>query len=175
MTNLWHDVPRGEVEKINVIIECQKGSRIKYEVDKETGLIMFDRVLYSPMHYPADYGFVPQSLWKDGDPLDVLVLGHDALVPGCLVECRPLGFLEMEDGGDNDIKVLAVPIKDPRFKEIKSIDDVEPHFLAEVQHLFTVYKELEKKEVKVGDWQGLEEAKKAIQESFDIYDEKFSK
>ena len=98
----------------------QKGSRIKYELDKDTGLIKFDRVLYSPMHYPANYGFVPQTLWRDGDPLDVLVLAHEAIIPGALVEARAIGSLEMTDGGDDDVKVLAVPISDPRFNNTKT-------------------------------------------------------
>src|SRR3954470_12703997 len=113
--NLWHDIPHGSEEALNVIIEIPMLSRVKYELDKDTGLIVFDRVLYSPMHYPANYGFVPQTLWDDGDPLDVLVLGHEALIPGCLIKVRPIGVLPMNDTGDDDAKVLAVPEKDPRF------------------------------------------------------------
>jgi len=119
MTNLWHDIPRKSEDEFNVIIEVPKGSRVKYELDKETGLIVFDRVLYSPMHYPANYGFVPQSLWEDGDPFDVLVLGHESLVPGCLIKCRAIAVLDMVDSGEGDSKVLAVPIKDPRFESIR--------------------------------------------------------
>jgi inorganic pyrophosphatase len=173
MTNLWHDVPRKKVEEFNVIIECQKGSRVKYEVDKETGLVMFDRVLFSPMHYPCDYGFVPQTLWEDGDALDVLVLTHEPLQPGCLIKCKPLGYLEMIDSGEDDIKVLAVPVKDPRFEHINSLDDVAPHLLKEVKHFFTVYKDLQKKKVEVGDWVEKEETLKAIQKSFDLYDKEY--
>ena len=164
---------RKKVEEFNVIIECPKGSRIKYEVDKETGLIMFDRVLYSPMHYATDYGFVPQTLWEDGDALDVMVLGHDPVVPGCLIRCRPLAYLEMIDGGDSDIKVLAVPVTDPRFEYIKTINDVDPHLLKEIKHFFKVYKDLQEKKVEVGEWIGYDETIKATQKSFDLYDKEF--
>ena len=107
--NLWHDIPYGDKDGLNVIVEIPMLSRVKYELDKDTGLIKYDRVLYSPMHYPANYGFVPQTLWDDGDPLDVLVLGAEPLVPGCLVEARPIGVLDMIDGGEGDAKLLAVP------------------------------------------------------------------
>jgi len=156
--NLWHDIEPGTKESLNAIIEIPKLSRIKYELDKETGLIIFDRVLYSPMHYPANYGFVPQTLWEDGDPLDVLVLGHEPLVPGCLVRVRPIGVLHMNDSGEDDAKVLTVPEKDPRFDKINSISDIEPHFLDETKHFFQVYKELQKKKVVVGEWEGRDEA-----------------
>ena len=154
---------------MNVIIEIPMGSRVKYELDKDTGLIKFDRVLYSPMHYPANYGFVPQTLWDDGDPLDVLVLGYEPLVPGCLVEVRPIGVLDMIDGGDGDAKVLAVPVSDPRYKEVKDITDVEPHTLLEIKHFFTVYKDLQKKKVEVGEWRNSAEAKKDFAKSVELY------
>lgn len=171
MVHLVHDIDRKKVDEFNVIVECPKGSRVKYEVDKETGLVEFDRVLYSPMHYNTNYGFVPQTLWEDGDPLDVMVLSEEALVPGCLVKCRPLGYLEMIDGGDSDIKVLAVPVKDPRFEHMKSLDDVAPHMLKEISHFFKVYKDLQNKKVEVGEWIGIGDTIKSIQKSFDLYDE----
>lgn len=172
--NLWHDVSAGKntPEEVNVIIEVPKGSRVKYELDKETGLIQFDRVLYSPMHYPANYGFVPRSLWEDGDPLDVLVLAHEEIVPSALVEARVIGVLDMEDGGDGDAKVLAVPVTDPRFNNTKDISDLEPHLLDEIKHFFSVYKNLEKKEVSVGDWKDRTAAIEAVKQSFDLYREK---
>mgnify|MGYP001606887255 FL=1 len=173
--NLWHDIAPGTAEKLNVIVEIPKGSRIKYELDKDTGLIKFDRVLYSPMHYPANYGFVPQTLWKDGDPLDVLVLAHEAIIPGALVEARAIGSLEMTDGGDDDVKVLAVPISDPRFNNTKDISDLEPHLLEEIKHFFQVYKELQKKEVAVGAWSGNGEVKEIVDISIALYNEKFKK
>ena len=175
MVNLWHDIERKKVDEFNVIVECPKESRVKYEVDKETGLIKFDRVLYSPMHYPADYGFIPQTLWDDEDPLDVLILTHEPLVPGCLVKCRPVGLLEMEDDGDDDVKVLAVPVKDPRFEQIKDLQDVPPHQLKEIKHFFQVYKDLQGKEVKVGDWKSHDEAVQAVKKSHDLYDKEFGK
>ena len=167
--NLWHEVKSGTKESFNVIIEIPKLSRVKYELDKETGLIKFDRVLYSPMHYPANYGFVPQTLWGDGDPLDVLVLGHEELIPGCLIRVRPIGVLEMNDGGEDDAKVLAVPEKDPRYSNTNDIKDIEPHLLEEIKHFFTVYKDLQGKEVKVGEWQGRDEAFKAVEKGIETY------
>ncbi|MEC8220674.1 MAG: inorganic diphosphatase [Nanoarchaeota archaeon] len=154
-------------------MEISKGSRVKYEVDKDTGLIMFDRVLYSPMHYSANYGFVPQTLWEDGDPLDVLVLSEEPLVPGCIVKCRALGVLDMIDGGEGDAKVLAVPVKDPRFAHMKEITDVAPHLLAEMQEFFKVYKNLQKKEVEVGAWEDRATAIESIQKSFELYDKEY--
>jgi len=171
--NLWHKIPSGEKNNLNVIVEVPKGSRVKYELDKDTGLIKFDRILHSPMHYPTNYGFVPQTLWEDGDPLDVLVVAYEALNPGTLIEARPIGFLEMEDGGENDAKVLAVPVTDPRFRNTKDISDLEPHLLDEIRHFFQVYKALEKKEVKVGEWKGSKDTNAVIEKSFELYKEKF--
>lgn len=173
--NLWHDIPCGDSDALNVIIEIPMLSRVKYELDKDTGLIKYDRVLYSPMHYPANYGFVPQTLWDDGDPLDVLVLGAEPLVPGCLVEARPIGVLDMIDGGEGDAKVLAVPTKDPRWKNTKDISDLEPHFLEEIKHFFTVYKDLQKKKVEVGEWRGYAEAAKDVAKSIELYQKSYSK
>lgn len=171
--NLWHDVPRGDAENLNIIIEIPKMSRVKYELDKETGLIKYDRVLYSPMHYPANYGFVPQTLWEDGDPLDVLVLGDEPLVPGCLMEGRVIGVLDMIDGGEGDAKVLAVPTKDPRWTKTKNISDLEPHTLEEIKHFFTVYKDLQKKKVEVGEWRDRTSALKDVTRSFELYDKAY--
>lgn len=174
MKNLWHDIPFGKTNsKFNVIIEIPKLSRVKYELDKETGLIHVDRVLYSPMHYPTNYGFVPQTLWDDGDPLDVLVMSHEPFVPGCLVEVRPIGIMEMHDDGEGDAKILAVPTKDPRFNNVTDIRNLEPHTLDEISHFFRVYKDLQKKEVVVGDWLGHEEAEKAVDHSIEVYNQKY--
>lgn len=173
--NLWHDIPHGDKDRLNVIVEIPLLSRVKYELDKETGLIKYDRVLYSPMHYPANYGFAPQTLWDDGDPLDVLVLGAEPLVPGCLVEVRPIGVLDMVDGGEGDAKVLAVPTQDPRWKNTKDVGDLEPHFLQEIKHFFTVYKDLQGKKVEVGNWSGREEAVKAVEKSVALYRDAYKK
>jgi inorganic pyrophosphatase len=167
--NIWHDIPSGDKNALNVIVEIPMLSRVKYELDKATGLIKYDRVLYSPMHYPANYGFVPQTLWDDGDPLDVLVLGAEPLVPGCLVEVRPIGVLDMIDGGEGDAKVLAVPKADPRWKNTKDIADLEPHFLDEIKHFFTVYKDLQKKKVEVGAWRNAASAIQDIEKSIALY------
>jgi inorganic pyrophosphatase len=173
--NHWHDIEPGSTEKLNVIVEIPKLSRVKYELDKDTGLIKFDRVLYSPMHYPTNYGFTPQTLWEDGDPLDVLVVAHEPLVPGSLVEVRVVGALEMSDDGEDDIKVLSVPTEDPRFVGIKELSDVEPHLLSEIHHFFKVYKDLQKKDVTVGEWMGRDEAIKAVSRSITLYKEKYPK
>lgn len=173
--NLWHDIPSGDADALNVIVEIPQLSRVKYELDKDTGLIKYDRVLYSPMHYPCNYGFVPQTLWEDGDPLDVLVMGHEPLVPGCLVEARVIGVLDMIDGGEGDAKVLAVPKADPRFKNTKNITDIEPHLLDEIKHFFKVYKDLQGKEVKVGDWRDRAEAVKDVARSIELYNKEYAK
>lgn len=174
MVNLWHDVDRKSAEEFNVIIEVPKNSRVKYEVDKETGLICYDRVLYSPMHYSCNYGFVPQTLWDDGDPLDVLVLNEEELVPGCLIKCRAIGVLDMIDGGEGDAKVLAVPVKDPRLADVKDIGDVSAHILEEIREFFRVYKNLQKEKVEVSEWNDVKRAISDVKKSFKNYDEKYS-
>lgn len=173
--NFWHDISSGDENVLNVIIEIPKLSRVKYELDKETGLIKMDRVLYSPMHYPTNYGFVPQTLWDDGDPLDVLVLGHEPLIPGCLIEARPVAMLPVIDGGDDDVKILAVPVEDPRLNKISDISDIEPHLLEEIRHFLKVYKDLQKKEVTVGEWQGTKNALAAVKKSREMYEKKYGK
>jgi inorganic pyrophosphatase len=150
-----------------------KNSRIKYEVDKETGLIKVDRVLYSPVHYSCNYGFIPQTLWEDGDPIDVLLISEEPLVPGCMVEARPIGVLDMVDGGEGDAKILAVPTKDPRFNHIENVKDVSPHLLEEIREFFRVYKRLQNKTVEVGEWNDKERALSDIKKAFDMYDEKY--
>lgn len=174
MVNLWHDIDRKKAEEFNAVVEIPKDSRVKYEVDKETGLIYYDRVLYSPMHYSCNYGFVPQTLWDDGDPLDVLVMSQESLVPGCIVKCRPVGVLDMVDDGDEDAKILAVPVKDPRFENVSDVSDIEPHFLKEIKHFFSVYKELQNKEVEVKDWEDKSKAKEAVEKSFEMYDKEYN-
>ena len=162
-------------EVVNAIIEIPMGSRVKYEVDKETGLIKVDRVLYSPFHYPANYGFIPHTWWEDGDPLDVIVFAYEPLYPGVLVEVRPIGLLKMEDSGELDDKILAVPAKDPRFNEIKDIKDLPQHLLNELEHFFSRYKELQGKETKVLGFEDAEAAKKAVLAGIDKYKKHFNK
>ena len=173
MANLWHDVDRGDLDSLNVIIEISKGSRVKYELDKKTGLIMFDRVLYSPQFYATNYGFVPKTLWEDEDPLDVLVISEEPLINGCLVECRVVGAMDMIDGGDSDVKILAVPKSDPRFNEVKDLSDVNPHLLKELTHFFKTYKDLQEKKVEVGDWKNREKSVLDVKKSFELYDDKY--
>jgi inorganic pyrophosphatase len=168
--NLWENLPLGEKapDVVNVVIEIQKGSSNKYEFDEKLGVFKLDRVLYSPFHYPLDYGFIPQTRSEDGDHLDALVIGSDSVMPGFLVEARPIGILRMIDGGDLDFKILAVQKANPRFDTIKDIKDVEawqPHLLKEIAHFFERYKDLQDKKTEIQGWAGkadaIEEIKKA--------------
>jgi inorganic pyrophosphatase len=150
------DVKIGESapEVFNAVIEIPAGSTNKYEVDQETGHIMLDRVLYSPLFYPFDYGYIPQTYYLDNDPLDVLVMITHPLIPGCVVECTPIGVLEMRDEKGPDEKILAVATKDPRFGYRRSVNQLNEHTLKEIRHFFAVYKQLEDKYVEVLGWQG---------------------
>ncbi|MEK6820891.1 MAG: inorganic diphosphatase [archaeon] len=159
-------------EIINVIIEVPKGSNNKYEFDKEAGIVKLDRVLYSAVFYPTDYGFVPNTLCDDGDPLDAFVLSTNAFCPGVWVEARPIGMIQMVDGGEQDDKLLCVPAKDPRFDHVKTIRDVSPHGLKEIQHFLSTYKLLQKKTVVVKEWQGVEDAHALIRKSIKNYSKK---
>lgn len=164
------DITPGNVpDHLHVIVEVPKGSQNKYEFDKKLEIIRLDRVLFSPLHYPGDYGFVPQTLWEDGDPLDALVLLSNPTYPGTLLDARPVGMLNMIDGGDSDVKILCVAENDVRYKDIKDIGDINPHQLKEIAHFFAVYKELEGKKVEIGDWEGVDAAKKAIKQAVEAY------
>jgi inorganic pyrophosphatase len=151
----------------NAIIEIPKGHRNKFEVDKETGLFRLDRHLYSSSHYPGDYGFIPQTLAEDGDPLDVLVMVNEPTFTGCLIEARIIGLFRMRDRGQNDFKVLGVPHTDPLFNEYKGLPDVPQHFLREVEHFFLTYKQLEGISVEAIGWAGAEEAVAEVRASVD--------
>ena len=170
--NLLHDIAPGSSEEMNVIIEIPRGSQNKYEIDKDTGIIALDRVNYSAQAYPFDYGFVPQTHWDDGDALDVVVLTTAELFPGLLLKARPVGLMHMIDGGDADAKIIAVPVKDPRFENVKDIKDVNPHTLKEIAHFFSTYKQIEKKVVEVGEFEGATVAKEAFDRSVKLYSEK---
>lgn len=150
---------------IPVFIEIPKGSRNKYEYDKELGVIKFDRMLFSSVHYPADYGYIPDTLALDGDPLDALVLVWEATFPGCLIESKPIGMFNMEDEKGQDEKILCVPVNDPLWNHLEDLSDVPPHLLKEIEHFFSIYKDLEGKKTKVQGWEGPEEAKKTIEEA----------
>ncbi len=171
--NLWKEIPSGPSapEVVYAVVEIPKGSRNKYEYDKDKEAFALDRVLYSPFHYPAEYGIIPQSLWDDGDPMDILVLMDEATFPGCVIETRPIGVMRMIDGGDSDDKVLGVPINDPRYEEIKDIADVAPALLKEIEHFFQDYKKLEGKTTEVLGWYNASEAIKAIEHSMKLYKE----
>ncbi len=170
MSKLYHlptgsDVPR----TVHAVIEVPKNSSNKYEYDPELDLIRLDRVLYSAMHYPGDYGFVPSTLAEDGDPVDILVLNDQPIYPGTLLEARPIGFLEMSDEKGRDQKVLAVSIGDPRYQEYMSLKDVTSHRLREIEHFFDVYKELEGKETVVEGWHDVEDAKAIIMDGIEAF------
>jgi inorganic pyrophosphatase len=150
---------------VQVVVEIPKGSRNKYEYDKEKKIIKFDRMLFSAVHYPSDYGFVPETLARDDDPLDALVLVWEPTFPGCLIEAKPVGLFKMFDENRPDEKILCVPIKDPLWNYIESLSDVPPHLLKEIEHFFSIYKELEKKKTAVEGWEDRAAAIKAIRES----------
>jgi len=177
--NLWHDVPAGKniPEEFNTIIEISKGSFNKYEIDKETGLIALDRANYSYAPYPFDYGFVPQTLWEDGDALDVLVLTTFPLNPGILVKVRPVAVIDMNDSGDSDYKIIAVPVDDKRWDDVQDLKDLNKHMLKEFTHFFETYKALKGKPVvvKINDIMGKKEAMDAVTKSVEIYNTKFGK
>lgn len=152
-----------------MIVEIPQNSANKYEYDGKLGLFRLDRALYSPMHYPGDYGFVPGTLADDGDPMDVLVLTQQPTFTGCLIEVRPVGILNMMDNEERDQKVLAVPTKNPRYDQIHTMDQIFAHIRREIEHFFTIYKELEGKVTEMQGWGGPREARKAILDSRQRY------
>src|SRR5437764_1861415 len=154
---------------VNAIVEIPKGRRNKFEVDKKTGLIRLDRYLYSSSHYPGDYGFIPQTLAEDGDPLDVLVMVNEPTFSGFLIEARVVGLFRMRDHGRNDYKVLGVPHSDPLFAEVQNLGDVPSHFLREVEHFFATYKQLEGAHVETMGWATAQDAILEVRSSVDRY------
>jgi inorganic pyrophosphatase len=154
---------------INAIIEIPKGSRNKYEVDKQSGLIMLDRYLYSSSHYPGDYGFIPQTLAEDGDALDMLIMVSEPTFSGCLIHGRVIGVFKMQDRGFNDFKILAVPHRDPLFNEYRELEDAPPHFLKEVEHFFLTYKQLEGATVSSIGWEGRQSAVEEVHACIERY------
>ncbi|MBV7531497.1 MULTISPECIES: inorganic diphosphatase [Chitinophaga] len=171
MTNPWHSVsPGNEVPHIvNAIIEIPKGCRAKYELDKESGLLKLDRVLYSSVYYPANYGFIPQSYCDDHDPLDILVLSQVDCVPMCIIEAKVIGVMQMIDGGEADDKIIAVAANDMSVNHINDISELPPHFIEEMRHFFEEYKTLERKTVKVEEFQDKAKAEEIIKKSFEDY------
>jgi inorganic pyrophosphatase len=154
---------------VRMIVEIPKNSANKYEYDIELGVIRLDRPLYSPMHYPGDYGFVPGTLAEDGDPIDVLTLVDEPTFPGCLMEVRPVGILDMVDSSKPDQKILAVPFRDPRFDELCDVEDIPEHTRKEIEHFFQIYKELEGKTVRTQGWLGRKEAHHHFSEARERY------
>ncbi|OGI60797.1 hypothetical protein A2641_02365 [Candidatus Nomurabacteria bacterium RIFCSPHIGHO2_01_FULL_37_25] len=180
--NLWHDITIGKnaPEELNCIIEIQKGSHNKYEIDKETGLIKLDRANYGPLPYPFDYGFVPQTLWEDGDALDVMLLSTFPIDSGILVNVRPVAIMKMMDSGESDDKIIAVPVEDKRWADIKDLKDLNKHSLKEFKLFWENGKKLkgdkpEEYPVEVLGFEGKDKALLAIKKSVELYKKKFGK
>ena len=172
--NLWKDLEPGTPEKFLVVIEIPKGSSIKYEYDHEKGVFELDRVLYSAQFFPGDYGLIPQTWSEDEDPMDVLILVTYPSFPGCVMKVRPVALLEMEDEKGVDNKIVAVPVKDPRFDHMKDVNDIPEHTKKEITEFLQTYKNLEPgKWVKLREWKSAEEAKKVIKECMERFKEKF--
>ena len=171
----WHDVELGDaIEKgFRAVIEIPKGSKVKYELDKRTGLLWLDRVLHSAVHYPANYGFLPQTYCDDGDPLDVLVLGQEPVVPLCVLRARAIGVLTMRDEKGQDDKIVAVHVDDPEYADYTDIGDLPPHRLRELERFFLDYKVLEHKTVEVDRFRGRAEAERVIRDAIQLYNDSF--
>ena len=171
--NVWHDLSPDKVspKKFEAYIEIPKGCKSKYELDKETGLLKLDRILYTSTRYPANYGFIPLTFAQDLDPLDVLVLCSEKMYPGTLIECYPIGYIRMVDSGYNDEKIIAIPFSDPTYNTYKDISELPPHIFKEMCHFFSVYKSLEKsdKYTKVEDVKGEREAEAIIAQAIKDY------
>ncbi len=171
MAHAWHDVPIGDdaPETFNVVIEISQGSKVKYELDKQTGLLRVDRILYSSVIYPSNYGFIPQTYGDDNDPLDVLVMMQEAVLPLSLMRVRPIGMMQMIDQGQADEKIICVHLDDPAFNGYYHIWELPDHRLREVRRFFLDYKLLEEKEVEVQDFQGPDKARAIVKKSMERY------
>ena len=177
MSNLWTDLETGPdpPETIYAVVECLKGERNKYEYDKDVPGVVLDRVLHSSVHYPSDYGFIPRSYYDDDDPLDVLVLVEDATFPGCVVEARPVALMRMDDDGEKDDKVIAVPTEDPRYDHVEDVEDLTEQQTAEIAEFFETYKNLEAgKETETLGFDDRRAAMDAIEHSQELYEETFA-
>ncbi len=169
--NLWQDIETGPrpPDEIFIVVEVPKGSRNKYEYNKKLEAINLDRVLYSTLHYPGEYGMVPRTFYDDNDPLDALMLMDEPTYPGCVIDAKPIGLLKMLDSGEADDKVLCVPLNDPKYAEFDDLKDVPSHVLKEIAHFFEVYKRLEGKETNILGWEGADVAKERIVYAMDLY------
>jgi len=175
MYNVWHDFDSSRISSDNfwAFIEIPKGSKNKYELDKETGLLKLDRVLSTSVQYPANYGFIPKTYAEDNDPLDVLVLCQETISEAILVEVRPIGVMIMQDGGQLDQKIIAVPLRDMVYSSYKNIEDLPEHVTIEMEHFFNIYKAFEDKKVSIKGFEGRDSALEIIQKSIDAYKEKY--
>lgn len=173
--NVWHDINSERITPHDflAVVEISKGSKTKYELDKESGMLRLDRILYTSTHYPSNYGFIPKTLADDGDPLDVLVLCNEVIVPLCLVQCYPIGVITMVDNGKNDEKIIAIPFEDPTYNSYRSIESLPGHIFQEMQHFFTVYKQLENKNTAVNEVMGQKYAVEVVKHCIDNYKEKY--
>ena len=171
MKNPWHDIPPGvhAPEMVTAIIEIPKGSKNKYELDKDSGLLKVDRVLFSSVHYPANYGFIPQTYCDDQDPLDILVLGQEAVYPLTLMRAKPIGVMQMIDQNEEDDKIIAVHYDDPEYREYRDISELPEYRLKAVKRFFEDYKALENKQVKVERFMGRYDALNIIEQSIKLY------
>lgn len=177
MSNIWHDISpkRITAEDFVCVVEISKGSKNKYELDKETGYLLLDRILYTATHYPANYGFIPRTYGDDNDPLDVLLLCTENIEPMTLVRAYPIGVISMVDDGRNDEKIIAIPFSDPNYNMYSDISELPNHVFDEMKHFFQVYKNLENKETAVNEVSGRDESVKIIEAAIDNYIEKFCK
>ena len=177
MSNIWHDISPKRItpEDFVCVVEISKGSKKKYELDKETGYIMLDRILHTSTHYPANYGFIPRTYGDDGDPLDVLLLCSESLEPLTLVRAYPIGVISMIDNGRNDEKIIAIPFTDPNYNHYTNIDELPHHIFEEMRHFFSVYKNLENKTTAVDEVMGRENAVHIVKDAIDNYIESFCK
>ena len=175
MSNIWHDISPARItcEDFIAVIEIEKGSKKKYELDKETGHLRLDRILYTSTHYPANYGLIPRTFAEDDDPLDVLVLCSEVIQPLSLVRCYPIGVITMLDQNRLDEKIIAIPFEDPTYNSYHDVSELPAHIFSEMSHFFTVYKSLEGKETVVDELRGAADAKRVIQKCLDAYIEKF--
>lgn len=176
MAHAWHDVGVGDdaPARVRAVVEIPKGSKVKYELDKATGLLKVDRMLYSSVNYPANYGFIPQTLGDDHDPLDVLVLMQEPVAPLSILRAKPIGMMRMSDQGESDEKIIAVHMDDPEYSHLTHISELAPHRLDEVRTFFEDYKKLERKEVVVEDFTGPIEAIRAIHHCMKLYQAEFA-
>lgn len=175
--NIWHDIDKDRItpDDFIAVIEIPKGCKNKYEVDKDTGMLILDRILYTSTHYPANYGFIPRTYADDGDPLDVLVLCSESICSLSLVRCYPIGLIRMHDDGAEDIKIIAVPLRDPMFNCYKSVKELPPHIVEEMRHFFKVYKQLEGKKMVVQEMSDENEARFEIKRAQEGYEEIFNR